>query len=163
MQPSLLQQFSLRRLCNSLDGVLRIYYIREPQICNFLLMRPANLMTALSNLNTALLWSVGCFIMRYIRGAEFPDTLKNPVSLTKEGLINDFSPKGRDTQEILRKQEMVAVKSKQPRWPMNRLITWKTQKHTLRFPPQLPAEPARQPDAGRALAFHRSSARRGVH
>lgn len=67
--------------------------------------------------------------MRYIQGGrELPDTLKKPVSLTKEGLINDFSPNGRDTEKIFRKQEMAMVKSKQPRRPRNRLITWKTQK-----------------------------------
>ena len=67
--------------------------------------------------------------MRWIQGdRELPDTLEKPVSLTKEGLINDFSPKGRNTQKFLRKKEMVMVKSKQPRWPINRLIMWKTQK-----------------------------------
>ena len=35
--------------------------------------------------------------MRWIQGdRELPNTLKKPVSLTKEGLINDFSPKGRN-------------------------------------------------------------------
>lgn len=67
--------------------------------------------------------------MRYIQGGrELPDTLKKLVSLTKEGLINDFSPNRRDPEKIFRKQEMVMAKSKQPRRPINRLITWKTQK-----------------------------------
>lgn len=93
-------------------------------------------MTALSNINTALLWSVGCFIMRWIQGGrELPDTLKKLVSLTEEGLINDFCPKGRDTQKFFRKKEMAMVKSKQPRWPINRLIMWKTQKQLWSFFP----------------------------
>lgn len=50
---------------------------------------------------------------------ELPDTLKELVPLTKEGLINDFSPKGRDTEKFFRKKEMAVVKSKQPRWSVN--------------------------------------------
>ena len=87
------------------------------------------MMTAFSSINTALLWSVGGFIIRWIQGdRELPDTVKKLVSLTKEGLINDFSPKGRDTQKFFRQKEMAMVKSKQSRWPINRLIMWKTQK-----------------------------------
>lgn len=87
------------------------------------------MMTALLDINTALLWSVGCSVMRWIqRHGELPETLKKLESPSKKGLINDFSPKGRDTQKFFRKKEMAMVKSKQPRWPINRLIMWKTQK-----------------------------------
>jgi hypothetical protein len=65
---------------------LRTYCIRKPQIYNFLLTRPVNLMPALSR------WIHG--------GRELPGTLKKPVSLAKEGLINDFSPEGRHTENL---------------------------------------------------------------
>lgn len=127
-----------------MDGVLRIYYIREPQICNFLLMRPANLMTALSNLNTALLWSVGCFIMRYIQGGrELPDTLKKPVSLTKEGLINDFSPNRRDTEKNLQKARNGDGEIKATQTAYKQANYVEDPEATLRFPPQMPLKPAR--------------------
>jgi hypothetical protein len=80
---------------------LRTYCIRKPQIYNFLLTRPVNLMPALSSINSVLLWSVGWSVMRWIHGGrELPGTLKKPVSLAKEGLINDFSPEGRHTENL---------------------------------------------------------------
>lgn len=61
--------------------------------------------------------------MRWMQGDRaLPDALKKLVSRSKRELINDVSPQGRDTQKFFRWEEMAMMKSKQPRWPINRLI-----------------------------------------
>lgn len=61
--------------------------------------------------------------MRQMQGdRELPDTLEKLVSQSKRELTNDVSPQSRDTQKFFRLKDMAMMKSKQPRWPINRLI-----------------------------------------